>query len=395
MVSSLTKDITSSKKEHFLGIAILLGFLLPHSNTLFLLVNPILCLLLVFSHPKIRHLYPFVLVVVMSILISMILNLQDTSQKALLSTITILLYLICFPFVGQTRIRNVYLYICLSYIIFSQLVYLFGISSLSNIFEQIYPLSEEGAEYNTYVSMRDNLGYDTLFNYRLGGLYHNGNHTAKYLSFLLALFLINNQNRKSPSVLLFSAVAYAGVLFTGSRTGFVVSSLILYFGLFRQKRYAKSLKYIFITLSIIGIGYLLYSGISLRGFDVESGFYNSANYKLFTFLYYLKNEGSIVALLFGHLDSSLFIGQYGLSMSIFDSEYGDIFYCYGFIGFMAFIYCFYKLFKLTDKSYRFFFFVCLWMISSTIIVSFRGFFIFMLFFSVIFNKRKVLTVNSI
>jgi hypothetical protein len=332
--------------------------------------------------------YPFALVVVMSITICTILNIQDASQKAFLSTITIILYLICFPFVGQTRIRNVYLYIGLGYIIFSQLVYLFGISSLSNIFEQIYPLSEEDASYNTYVSMRDNLGFGTLFDYRLGGIYHNGNHTARYITFLLALFLINNQNRKSRSVLVFSAVAYAGVLLTGSRTGFIVLSLILYFGLFRQQLYSKSLKYIFVSFLIIGIVYLLYSGFSLRGFDVESGFHNSANSKWYTFIYYLENENSIVALLLGHLDPSLFKGQYGLSLPMFDSEYGNIFYCYGFIGFMAFIYCFYKLFKRIDKSYRFFFFVCLWMISSTIIVSFRAFFIFMLFLSVIFNKQK-------
>lgn len=377
-----------------MGIAILLGFLLPHSNTLFLLVNPLLCLLLVASYPKTRHMYPFVLVVVMSITISLILNIQDASQKAFLSTFTILLYLICFPFVGQTKIRNVYLYICLGYIIFSQLVYLFGISSLSNIFEQIYPLSEEDVSYNTYVSMRDNLGYDTLFSYRLGGLYHNGNHAAKYITFLLALFLINNQNRKSRGVLVFSAVAYAGVLFTGSRTGFVVSSLILYFGIFRQQVYSKTLKYIFFTFVIIGIGYLLYSGISLRGFDVESGFHNSANSKWYTFLYYLKKENNIVAFFFGHLDPSLFKGEYGLAMNSFDSEYGDIIYCYGFIGFMAFINCFYKLFKHIDKSCRFFFFVCLWMISSTIIVSFRAFFLFMLLLSIIYNRRDELTCRA-
>ena len=381
---------SQNKKEHFLGIAILLGFLLPHSNTLFLLVNPILCLLLVASYPKTRHMYPFVLVVVMSITISMILNIQDASQKAFLSTFSILLYLICFPFVGQTRIRNVYLYFCLSYIIFSQLVYLFGISSLSNLFDLVYPLSEEDVTYNTYVSMRENLGYDTLFNYRLGGLYHNGNQTARYLSFLLAFFLINNQDRRSRGVLIFSAVAYAGVLFTGSRTGFVVSSLILYFGIFRQKMYSKTLKYIFITLSIIGICYFLYSGISLRGFDVEGGFHNSANSKWYTLLYYLENENSIVALLLGHLDPSLFKGEYGLAMHKFDSEYGDIIYCFGFIGFIAFIYFLYTLYLHVDKSYRFFFFVCLWMISSTIIVSFRAFFLFMLLLSTFYNRRVVL-----
>lgn len=334
--------------------------------------------------------YPYVLVVVMSISISVILNIQDASQKAFLSTFTILLYLICFPFVGQTRIRNVYLYICLGYIIFSQLVYLFEISSLSNIFEQFYPLSEEDALYKTYVSMRDNLGYGTLFNYRLGGIYHNSNHCAKYITFLLALFLINNQGQKSRGILIFSTLAYVGVLFTGSRTGFVVASLILYFGLFRQKMYAKSLKYLFITLSIIGIGYLLYSGISLRGFDVESGFHNSANSKWFTFLYYLDNENSIVALLFGHLDPSLFKGEYSLAMHKFDSEYGEFFYCYGFIGFITVIYCFYKLFKRIDKPYRFFFIVCLWMISSTIILSFRAFFLFMLLLSTIFNMRMAM-----
>ena len=395
MVSSYSQDSISSKKEHFLGIAILLGFLLPHSNTLFLLVNPILCLLLVFSNSRSRHMQPFVLVVVIPIVISIILNLEVASLKSFQSTFTILLYFICFPFVGQTRVRNVYLYICLSYIIFSQLVYLFGISSLSNIFEQIYPLSEEDSLYNTYVSMSENLSSDTLFDYRLGGIYHNSNQCARYITFLMALFLINNHDQRSRGVLIFSAVAYASVLFTGSRTGFVVSSLILYFGIFRQNMYSKSLKYLFVILSIIGIGYLLYSGISLRGFNIEGGFHNSANSKWYTFLYYLENEDSIVALLFGHLDPSLFKGVYSVAMNKFDCEYGSIVYRFGFIGFIALILYLYKLYQHVDKSYRFFFFVCLWMISSTIIVSFRAFFIFMLFASIIYFRRNELSDNSI
>lgn len=392
---SYRKHSTSSKKEHFLGVAILLAFLLPHSNTLFLLVNPILCLLLVISYPKSRRIQPFVLMVLIPVVISLILNLDVASQKALMSTFTILLYLTCFPFVGQTSIRNGYLYFCLGYIIVSQLVYVLGISSLINFFEQAYPINEEEITGQVEIAMRRNVTLSNMTDYRLGGIYHNSNQCAKYLTLLLAFFFINNLDRKSRVVLIFSTVAFAGILFTGSRTGFVVSSLILFFGLFRQSGYPKSVRYIFIVLAVIGITYIVTSETSLRGLDVESGLHNSADSKWFTFLYYLENENSALALLFGHLDTSLFKGQYGLAMNNFDSEYGSLIYRFGFVGFFAFIYYLYMLYQNIDKSYRFFFVVCLWIISSTIIASYRTFFVFMLLLSIIYNRPKVLTDNSL
>ena len=376
-------------QQHLLGIAILVAFLLPHSSTLFLLMNPILCLLMVAMNRN-RLWSSYVMIVVVPIVVSMMFNMGVASQKAFMSTFTILLYFSLFPFVGQSRVRNIYLYICLGYIFISQLVYLLGIPFLTSFFDQFYPVSEDYMESDEY--KRNNITYLTMFDYRLGGLYHNSNQCSKYLTALLAFFLVNNQGQRGKGVIGFLAIAYAGVLLTGSRTGFVISSLILYFGFLRQKRYAGNVRYLFIALGVIGIGYILSTGSSLRGLDIESGFENSANSKWDTFLYYLSTENSIISLLFGHIDVSLFEGQYGLAMGNFDSEYGSLFYRFGAVGFIGILYFYWATFLRLEKEKRFFFIYLVWMVSSTIVASYRTFFVFMLLLSVIYaNYRKKIT----
>lgn len=386
MATQCIQQISQSKeKEHILGIAILVAFLFPHSNTLFQLANPFLCLLLVFSFSDRRRWKPYVMMVLVPLLLSVLINSQVASQKAFLSTFAILLYFFCFPFVGKVRVRNVYLYICLGYIILSQLVYLLGIPFLFDFFNSAYPIGDNDTNY--FEHMRSTMTYETITDYRLGGLYHNPNQCARYLCLLVAFFLVINQNdRKNRFVTIFSVIAYSGILLTGSRTGFVVASLILYFGLLRQKGSHNAIKYVFIGLVIMGIYHLIRSGVELRSFDVGSGFQNSAILKWDTFLYYLSSESSIVHLLLGHLDTSLFISGGANIMSDFDSEYGDLVFRFGIIGFIAILSFWWMTAKRIDKSYRFFFILLLWILSSTIVASYRAFFIFMLLLSVLYSN---------
>lgn len=378
---------SSSGKEHLLGIAILVAFLLPHSNTLFQLMNPLMCLLLVYSFNS-RRWKPYVLMVVIPIFLSLLINVQVATQKAYLSAFTILLYFFCFPFVGKVRVRNIYLYICLGYIVVSQLVYLLGIPFLTNFFDRAYPISEDDLNY--FQHMQSTITYDAIFNYRLGGIYHNANNCAEFLNMLLAFFLVTNQNMKNRGVLIFAGIAYTGILLTGSRTGFVVASIILYFGLLRQKSYKGTVRFVFLAIAIVGLGYIVGSGTALRGFDVQSGMRNSANVKWDTFIFYLTNEPSIMSLMLGHFDSSLFEGQYGRSiMGYFDCEYGDLVFRFGIIGFLSIMLFWWKTAKRINKSCRFFFLILLWIISSSIVAAFRTLFIFLLLLSAIYSNYNV------
>ena len=357
MSNQIIQHISFSRYDHLLGISILIGFLLPHSNTALLLANPIFCLLLVFFSLQ-RKWNPFVLIVVVPLVISFLLNVTIVTQKALLSFVTILMFFSFFPFVGRVKINNFYLYFCLGYIILSQIVYLLNIPFLESFFDQTYPVGTNDSF--SVEHMRNTITTTTLFDYRLGGLYHNANNCAEFLCMLLAFFLVVNQNGNNKGVLIFSVLTYLSILLTGSRTGFVVSSLILYFGLIMRRHFTSTIRFGFILAAILGFVYLLRSGVSLRGFDVESGLHNSADLKLYTFLFYLSNESDVISLLFGHLDSSLFIGQYGETMNYFDCEYGDLVFRFGFVGFLSILFFWWKAAKRIEKGKRVFFLILLW-----------------------------------
>lgn len=377
-----------SLQEHLVGISILLAFLLPHTSIMFLLVNPILCILLTFCFKRSRKWLPFVFVVLLPILCSLLLNIQNASLKAFQSTFTIVLYFACFPFVGKVRVRNIYLYICLAYILISQLVYLLGIPGLTTFFDRFYPLGEEFV--NRYTYMQNNITTETVFDYRLGGLYHNSNHCSRFLTMLMAFFLSVNYSKKSKNVIYFLLIVYGGILLTGSRSGFVIGSLIAYFGFFRNNKISGWARYLTWGIVILGLLYLLQTGSNLRGLNVEGGLQGSANAKLETFLYYLQTENSLLAFLFGHLDISLFQGGIGDVMSNFDSEYGSLIFRFGFIGFASILLFYWNVAKRISKSQWFYFFVLLWIISSTIVASYRAFFIFMLLTSIVYANNMIL-----
>ena len=164
----------------------------------------------------------------------------------------IFLYFACFPFVGKVQVRNTYLYVCLAYIFISQIVYLLGIPGLTAFFDRLYPITDELMQHK-YDNIQSNIGYGTMLDFRLGGIYHNSNHCSKYLTMLMAFFLSLNYSKKSKKVIYFILIAYGGILLTGSRTGFVVGSLIVYFGFIRNNKISGWVRYLIWGIAICGI----------------------------------------------------------------------------------------------------------------------------------------------
>lgn len=382
----------SAWKEHFLGITIVLAFLLPHTSTLFLLVNPLLCLLLV-QLSKGRKCPSFVFIALTPILFSVMLNLGNAQMKAIQSTATIMLYFACFPFVGSMRVRNGYLYFILGFVFLSQVIYMLGIPYIGSIIDQLYPLSEDHMAAEIYE--RDNVTMTTMFDYRLGGLYHNSNHCSKYLTMLLAFFLINNRGERMSKITPFMFTTYLGVLMTGSRTGFVIVTLIAFFAFFRQQRLSSNYKLLLGTLAIVGFVYFIQNAAgTIRGLDIEGGMSNSASSKWDTFLFYLSNEKSTIGLLFGHLDISLFSGGTANIMGSFDSEYGSLVFRYGLIGLIAVFVFWYVVYKRMNRYNRIFLFNLLWVVSSTIVCSYRAFFVFMLLLSILYSNQYAISKKA-
>ena len=371
-------------KEHFLGLAIVLAFLLPHTGILFLLVNPLLCLLFILQSSGRRWLN-IVLIPLIPIFIATILNLEVAQMKALQSTATIMLYFACFPLVGNLRMQNGYLYFIFGIIFLSQIVYLFGLTYIGHLLDQIYPISEEDIAEIEYT--RNHATFANMFDYRYGGLYHNANQCSKYITMLLAFFLINNRDEHMGKIIPFVIFAYLSVLLSGSRTGFVVATIIIYFIFFRMRKLSNNYRLLIGTLALIGFGYFIQRSVgTVRGLDIGNGMNDSVNVKWETLVFYLITEKSIIGLLFGHLDERLFEGQYGLTLSHLDTEYGYLIFNFGLIGFFSVFVFWYMVYKRMDKSSRIFMFLLLWCVTSTIVCSYRAFFAYMVLLSVIYSN---------
>lgn len=189
----------------------------------------------------------------------------------------------------------------------------------------------------------------------------------------------------------FILISFYAVLLTGSRSGFVVASLIIIAYLFVDKRISLMWRLLVVTIAVSLFIVLIWSGSSVfRGFNVEDGFRGSASAKMDTFAYYVSSEKSVLRILLGYLDTSRFdISRATNSvMGIFDSDYGSIIFSYGFIGFFSILYYLFTLFKRMDRYGQLFFIVVLWMFSSSIIKSFRAIFIFMLLLSCVYGQHK-------
>lgn len=387
-------ELTDKRMFHFVGIGLVLGFLLPHTSTAFQLVNPLLCLFYQCFKQN-RVYYKWNWLVLVPVLLTLLINLtQGVTAKALISCLTIMLYFACFPIVGRVKIHIFYFYFILGFILLSQVAYAFDIAFMERILNTYYPISEEDV---AAIHQQNTVNAENMMNYRLGGLFHNPNQCARYLTFLMAGFLILNYEKPMRKLLPYIIISYYAVLLTGSRTGFVVASLILIIYLFIGKNITNLWRIVVVVGAVAAFGIFTWLGSdTIRGFNVIQGFGNSANLKMDTFNYYLSSENSITKILLGYLDVSRFdnIMSTTYVMNKFDSDYGSIIFCYGFVGFFAILLFFFTIFRRMNANGRLFFILLLWMYSSTIVASFRALFLFMLLLSVVYSndsKSKHLT----
>lgn len=386
-------ELTDKRMAHFVGIGLTLGFLLPHTSTAFLLVNPLLCLFYQCFKQN-RVYYKRNWLVLAPILLTLLINLpQGVTMKAMISCLTIMLYFACFPMVGRVKIPNFYFYFILGVVLLSQVAYAYNIGFMERVLNTYYPISEEDV---AAIYAQNTVSADSMLDFRLGGLFHNANQCSRYITFLLAGFLVLNNEKPIRKLLPFIVIAYYAVLLTGSRTGFVVASLVLIAYLFVDKRITAVWRTIVVVGAVaVFVVMTLLGSDTFRGFNVIEGFGNSANLKMDTFAYYLSSENSVLRILFGYLDTSRFdnSGATYYVMNSFDSDYGDIIFSFGFIGFVAIFFYFFNIFKKLKNEGRVFFVLFLWMYSSTVITSFRAFFIFILLFSVNYSKNKNTTID--
>lgn len=381
-----TSSLYDRQMSNFMGIGMVVGFLLPHTSTLFLIINPLICIFYKCFRTN-RTIYRFNWIVIIPVLLSLFINYpQGVEMKSIYSCLAILIYFSCFPMVGNYQIPNLYFYVVLLVVLISQLAYVLNIPALTSLLDTYYPISEDD---NSLLYMRSNVSYDNMLEYRLGGLYRNSNQCSRYLTFLLAGYLILNKDKNILKLIPFIIITIIGVILTGSRTGFSVTSLFIIFFSYRNSQISRWWRYIIVFLLA---GYFLFMVTQntgfIRGTNIENGLEGSMSLKFETFLYYLKNEHSVFRILFGYLDVTRYDYSHEL-MSKFDSDYGSIIFSYGFVGFFSIIFYFFTILKRMGGDGRIFFILLLWMFSSTIVKSFRALFLFMLLLSFVYQRNKL------
>lgn len=381
--------IYDKRMSHLVGIGLVLGFLLPHTSTYLLLANPLLCLFYQCFKQN-RVYYKNNWMVIIPILLSLFINYpQGVEMRALYSCMAILLYFFCFPMVVNVRIPNIYFYFILLFVFISQIAYAYNISYMEKILNTYYPLSEEDV---AGLNQQNTVNADNILNFRLGGLFHNSNQCARYITFLLAGFIILNSEKAVRKMLPFILISFYAMLLTGSRSGFAVASLIIIVYLFVDKRLSLIWRLLVSAIAVSIFIALIWSGSdTFRGFNIQDGFSGSASVKMNTFAYYLSSETSVLRLLLGYLDVSQFdIGSAtSYVMHNFDSDYGSIIFSYGFIGFFSILLYFFTIYRKMNSNGRLFFILLLWMFSSTIIKSYRAVFLFMLILSFVYDKNRL------
>ena len=376
----ISRDRWGTPMERYLGVILLIAFLLPHSNTAMMLVNPLLCITLLLY--KKGGMSKFSIVPIVAILFSCGFGIAaGASMKAYLTAGTLIVYLLAFPFVSGVKIKNIYIYICFGIIFFSQICYIFHWSIITSLLDRLYPITwnAEGIE-----NMAATVDAENYMNYRLGGLYRNPNHLSKYITFLLALFLVNNNNWRLRRQIPFILLCFFCSVLAGSRTGFAVTGVIIIFAIYQNRRTPRWVKWSAPVIGIIAFAILLsVGGEEMRALQIGDGLKDSAGLKLELTLDYIINQANPLQLLFGNLDIGLFVSPYEYSL---DCEYGYVIYCFGVLGLFAFIWFFIGAIRHVDKKKRYFFLTMLWMITSSIFMSYRAVFIFLLFFSTLYNK---------
>mgnify|MGYP007101829024 CR=1 FL=1 len=384
----------AEKKEkylsHLLGLTIVISFVIPHTGTALMLVSPILCVILSFMSKQ-KGGQTYNMFVTIALIVSLIYNLpQHISSKAISATLSFILFFFFFPYVKKIPLSNKYLYFTFIIIFISQLAYILGIPWIIRFINTYYPVSDDN--FSMYQHIQSTINIDNMYDFRLGGLYRNANRCAMSLTILFAAFISSNFHKPIKKNLPFLLLCSYAIFVTGSRTGFVIGSLVLFAYIFANKQINNIWRFFVVTISIFGFIYIVSNrSDTYRSLNLSTG---SAEVKFRVFEDYIKNEQDGTRFIIGYTDASRFKPSTPM-MSYFDSDYGNIFYCYGLLYIFALVLFFCKMYRDMDYSGRIYLIPLLWITTAAMISSYRHSFLYLLLLSYIFiTHRKPETASS-
>lgn len=379
------------RENQIVGIIFVIAILLPHTGLLYL-INPILLIYLILKcSPNIRC-SKLQIALSVIILLSILWNAfwdVDISTKSLIRSIYVLLIILCFPFCKNIRIPLLYIYLVVITILVSQICYIYNWGTFISVIEQFYPYEGDVAWFSSdyLLDHASDAGTDIskLEAIRFGGLFHNSNQCMKYVSLCTIVFMVENYKNNMKSSIPFLIVVLSSAVLAGSRTGFAIILLTVVIAYSIKLRYSSNmLGYFVIILGFVCIVIISnYLSQDFRIFKISEGFNDegSISIKYYNLSYYLNNPENIRAYLVGNASIENIKQLYNTPFTQFDSEWGNAIYFYGFSFFICyFIFIIKTIFKLKG-IYIISAFMLIWMISSTVLFSYRTSFAFFLILS--------------
>lgn len=378
------------RDNHIVGIMFILSILLPHTGALYL-VNPLLLLYLIKKYSWRYKPSNIQIALGITIIISIVWSTFsgiDISSKSLIRSFYILLILVFFPFCGNVRIPSFYIYFVVCCILLSQICYIYNITYIINLINRLYPyegdLVSESVDYLVTHAHDAGGSLSRLQVMRFGGLFHNSNQCMKYISLCTIAFILENHKKDLKYFLPFLIVVFLSAFLAGSRTGFMVIALSLVIAYSMRSGHGNLRRNVSIMICF-GVLYILSNFLSddFRLLKLSEGFEEkgSISLKYANLSYYLNVMDTVRAFLFGNASLENIKNLYNTPFSQFDSEWGNAIYFYGFT--FITLYGFFLMNNVLKLKgiYIVSALMLIWIVSSTILFSFRTSFAFFLLLS--------------
>lgn len=377
----MPKTLKVYYKYIFFNVIIIINFLTPYTQWAYFLQLFCLLFLIIFFRSSSIKIDP---IKILLFIVFILAFLVSTKRSELVVTdylriLNLFILVLFFPITDFIKIKYWVLHLLVYVIFFSQIVFILKIFPIIQVIENFYPAEVHFNPLVNIGSLKDFSGNGFL---RYGGLYMNSNHAGKFLTLILAVFLIE-QRGKSISTKLFFIIPYILAIFlTGSRTAFLASIILSLFYFWHENKFNKK------TLVFVIITFFIISVLISFEFRIASLFDEDLPYQLGSLSeksLFLKNylfyDSNLINLLFGNftIRSNNYIHY--LRVMDFDSGIGYLIYSIGFFGLLLIIAFFVKLIRNSNFEVKIITIVLIWTVSSTILLQFKMSFLFFMLLS--------------
>jgi len=330
-----------------------------------------------------------VLMIFLSFIFSVFKGYNFSETETIVKFAVIAITIGLFPICTNNVISNKFLLFIIGFILISQVGYAIRVNSIISFIDKFYPAIAENYQTDRISSIYETSSLSTFF--RFGGIYRNGNHAARMVSLIFAIFLAQKRESGFKDIysVLFLPLTFISIILTGSRTGLIIVILLTGYKIFFIQKISFFKKTVILIFSIFII--ILLGSLNLRSLDFDIGATGSIGLRIEFLSAYLNaasESGTILSIFFGNFnylfDTNNLLGNTMLSK--FDSEVGYILYSLGLFGLISIVFFYYNLKRKTDIYYNFLLIILLWMIPSTILFSLK--FNLVYFIALSFSFRK-------